>query len=181
MLVLARSVVAVASLVSLAACQESTPQPSSGPTGAPTVAESRAVAVPGPDTEPEPEQESPEQFIRRYMAVSDQAQVSGNFVEYKKVVTSDCESCANYMRLVKKVYASGGSVQFDGTQILRFVDSPEGGTWFDFDFRVGDAIVVDEHGREVNRYPAGESRTAVHLQRSGKSWKVHAYGTRGEL
>lgn len=100
-------------LVALAGCNDpSPPQPtpttSTPTTSSPTMSES---------TSPSPQPETAEQFIRRWVEMSNQMQNTGEVRSYL-AVSRRCRACENVAKRIKTIYAAGGYVRTEGWTIV---------------------------------------------------------------
>lgn len=95
----------------LAGCGHDDPKPkfahSSEP---PTVTPTSTSAAPKPETA--------EQFIRRWTAVSDKAQQTGDTATLRRLDGPDCESCKSLAEEVDKIYRNGGVIKYTGSTVL---------------------------------------------------------------
>lgn len=169
-----RAVAAVALVVGMVACQQGDPAPTPSPTETPAVARTTETSV------PHPEEESPEDFIRRWQAAADVAQSTGDSREFRRLSAKGCSPCRRFVDSVGEAWEGGGRVEFAGTEIVRFVEAPYGRDTYDYDFRIPEARVYSGSGELVRTVPGGESLMYVTLEPSGKSWKVLVFGGRAK-
>lgn len=62
------------------------------------------------------QEESPEDFIRRWVGLYNQMQTSGDVSDFR-AITSKCESCKRLADQIEGIYQDGGVVQTDGWTI----------------------------------------------------------------
>lgn len=112
--------------LALSGCQEAEPTPKM-----PETAASSAT----PTETPSAEQESPEDFIRRWVALDKEMQNTGKTRDYMQV-SSSCAPCAEVAERVEGIFHAGGYVRTKGWVILGIKDrSPAVGPKV-FDLRV---------------------------------------------
>lgn len=130
--------------------------------------------TPSPSESETPEAESAEDFIRRWVEVGDEMQVTGETAEYD-AMTPECEPCQGFVANVKEVYSTGGSAEFSGSRIIQIR-------------RVGDApptynLTKDLPETTINRpngtpetLPGGRTTIRVTLGKVGGQWVVTHFG-----
>ncbi|WP_141013780.1 DUF6318 family protein [Nocardioides sambongensis] len=90
------------------------PAPTSDATSAPT------SAATGDDPLVAPEDETAREFLRRWVALINRMQSTGDTESYLAISGPDCVSCHQFARSVKEIYAAGGSIS-GGTETVRSI------------------------------------------------------------
>lgn len=169
-LVVVRGVVAAALVASLAACQAADPETRPAPTDSATVVGATGTAA------PEPVKESPEDFIRRWQAAVDEAQESGSAGTFRSMSTRRCETCLSLADEIEQIYAGGGSIEFGGTEIVNFIDSPVGAGSYRYLYRAGKTVIRNRASKVVETIRGGESVLVVEVVGRPGNWKVAFMG-----
>jgi len=73
-------------------------------------------STPSPSETETAEAESAEEFIRRWVEAGDEMQVTGETAEFRQL-SRKCQACGQAADQVEAIYASGGSIDFDGTRV----------------------------------------------------------------
>jgi hypothetical protein len=132
---------------------------------------------PSPTESEEPEAESPEEFIRRWVEVGDEMQMTGDVAEFKRM-SRNCQACAQVVAQVKSIYASGGSIEFSGTRVALLKEvAPEPPT-FHVDLNTPETVIRTESGAVEQRLPAGVGKYLLTLNGKPGRWYVAAYARR---
>jgi hypothetical protein len=154
-----------ASLTLLVGCSDD-PEPkpkmpettSSSPTPTPT------------ETETVAEQESPEDFIRRWQAATLTAQNEGDTSAYREFGPK-CEPCSDFADQVDQIYADGGAVQLGSLRVLS-VKSAGGANQYELTRVLGRTRVLDAQGQEQQSIAGGREVLSVFLRQVGSEWRV---------
>lgn len=151
--------------LALAGCQEAEPSPKMPATSA---------ASPTPTETETAEQESPEEFIRRWVAASNEMQITGRTSDYSEISAS-CQACRRFVERVDEVYAAGGYAEFDGATITKLVRVGKRPPTFDVSQTVPRTVIHHADGR-VEEFPAGSTTIRVSLGRARGTWVVNHFG-----
>lgn len=150
----------------LAGCSED-PEPrpqmpdptSSSPTPEPTPTESET-----------PEAESAEDFIRRWVEVGDEMQVTGETAEYD-AMTPDCRPCQSFVQNVADVYQAGGTAEFDGSRIVQIRRVGDAPPTFTLTKDLPETVINNASG-DTETLPAGRTTLRVTLGREAGAYVV---------
>lgn len=128
-----------------------------------------------PTAEPTKEQESPEEFVRRWQAAGDEMQQTGQTSEYLEM-SLGCQACKKLATTVREVYDGGGRIEFAGSRIVSLERSGQRPPTFDIGLRVPRTVIHGGSDSLPESYPAGEMRIRVTLKAAGDSWVTAHYG-----
>ncbi|QBX56063.1 hypothetical protein EXE58_11715 [Nocardioides seonyuensis] len=151
--------------LALAGCQEAEPSPKMPSTSA---------ATPTPTETATAEQETPEEFIRRWQAASDKMQVSGETAEYSNM-SPQCKPCQDFVETVRSVYRAGGHAEFDGSTITKLVRVEDEVPTFELTKTVPETVVYDAKG-ETRTFPPGKATISITLAKRQGEWVVAHFG-----
>lgn len=169
----ARRAIAAALLVALAllsACTADEPVPkmpdptTSAPTSEPTQTET-------------PEAETAEEFVRRWVLASDALQATGKDAPFRKL-SRGCQACTDLADRVVQIYASGGSIEYAGSEVQLLELTEEDPPRFNLDLKSPETLIRDSRGRVDERLPAGVGKYDLLLNGRPGSWRVVSYGRR---
>jgi hypothetical protein len=130
-------------------------------------------------TEPaseEPEAESPEEFIRRWVEVGDEMQVTGETAEYERMVDESCDACASFVNSVRDVYSSGGSVEFEGARINGIRERDPNPPTFAVTKTLPRTVIRRGGNSTPETLPAGRTTLLVILKDRRRGWVVSYFG-----
>jgi hypothetical protein len=130
-------------------------------------------------TEPaseEPEAESPEEFIRRWVEVGDEMQVTGETAEYERMVDESCDACASFVNSVRDVYSSGGSVEFEGARINGIRERDPMPPTFAVTKTLPRTVIRRGGNSTPETLPAGRTTLLVILKDRRRGWVVSYFG-----
>lgn len=153
--------------IALTGCNGDEPQPDPTPiVASPT--ESRS-ASPTPSDSATPEAESAKDFIRRFVAVQNEAQVTGDVKEYRSLQRK-CPPCMSLADRVEAIYADGGWIKTDGWSIRKI----ERNTKDDYYIDVTSAPTKyrESASAQVKSFEGGRRRHHIFLRETGDSWLV---------
>jgi hypothetical protein len=128
-----------------------------------------------PATE-EPEAESPEEFIRRWVEVGDEMQVTGETAEYERMVDESCDACASFVNSVRDVYSSGGSVEFEGARINGIRERDPSPPTFAVTKTLPRTVIRRGGNSTPETLPAGRTTLLVILKDRRRGWVVSYFG-----
>lgn len=131
-------------------------------------------STPSPTESETPEAESAEDFIRRWQAASDEAQMSGDTEPYRSL-TRGCVPCDGFASRVEQIYGAGGSIEFKGSTVLGIRSDGPDSNGHTVRVRSSRAIIVETKGAEPTTLAGGELRLHVFLRKAGESWLVGHY------
>jgi hypothetical protein len=135
-------------VLGLTSCSEDDPEPILAPTPTASPTPSSTATETGPS-------ETPEEFIRRWVELSNEMQVTGETEEYL-AISSGCRPCNLVANDVEEIHGAGGFVRTDGWEILKFIRSS------------GPA----KRPSEVETLPGGRLIERFHLERMDSSWTM---------
>ena len=125
-----------------------------------------------PATSAAPEQEDPKDFIRHFVAAGDQMQATLDSSEYRSMFTNTCDNCKNFADLVDQIADAGGSINFEGTEIL-WIRGQAGE--FRYRIRSGSTEYSEAEGSAPVHLAGSEVTNTAELVPSGNGWKVAYY------
>ncbi|WP_210649199.1 hypothetical protein [Nocardioides sp. SYSU D00065] len=120
------------------------------------------------------EQESPEEFIRRWVKAGDEMQVTGATEEYDRMAPR-CEPCQAFVDNVRKVYADGGSAEFAGSRVVSMVRRGSSPPTYDVTKVLPETIIKSGDGR-TETLPGGRTTIRVTLGLTKGVWTVTHFG-----
>lgn len=130
---------------------------------------------PGPTDSETPEAESAEDFIRRWVEVGDEMQVTGETSKYRSLIDETCKACRDFASSVEDVYRSGGSVSFGGSTINRIAEREQRPPTYAVT-KTLPRTVIRREGSAPEVLPAGKTTLLVILGKSAGDWTVKYYG-----
>lgn len=160
---------ALAASVLLAGCSDK-----AEPT--PKMPEPTTSSSPEPTESQTPEAESPEDFIRRWVQVGDEMQVTGKTERYRAITHSSCKACRTFEKAVRDVYASGGSIEFAGTKVDRIVRREKAPPTFALTKTLPKTVIRRGGAADAETLPAGTTTLLVILDGDSGDWSVKYYG-----
>lgn len=131
--------------------------------------------TPSPTESETAQAESAEDFIRRWQAASDEMQRSGETAAYL-AISSECTACKSLAENVEAIYADGGRIEFDGSDIVRVQRSGAKPPTYDVDLALARTLIHRPGQAKPQLLPAGEMSIRVTLKKSQGSWVVTHYG-----
>jgi len=143
----------------LAACSED--EPGSKAAEEPTAVETTPVA----------EQETPEEFIRRWFKASKQMQNTGETSEYLELA-ENCSPCKQIADDIEAIYAAGGEVRFQGDQIKSVGRYGKAQDRYLVKAQVLPTAYETASGAPTETFPGGAEQFVVTLRTQGSSWQV---------
>ena len=118
--------------------------------------------------------ESAEEFIRRWQAVGDEMQVTGETGEYD-AMTPQCQACQAFVENVAEVYEGGGNAEFSGAEIIDIERVGQTPPTFDVTKDVP-ATVIHEPSGKTRTLPRGRTTIRVTLGKARSRWVVTHFG-----
>lgn len=169
------TVVALALSASLAACggeDDDASAPISP--GAPSVSGSASPsgATAGDELTVAPPGETAEQFIRRWFALVNHVQATGDTAGFLEVSGPDCDSCQSFAAKLKKLYAAGGTNRGGQEQVLELTSETE--TQWVAKLRAEPAEYEASKGASTQRFEGGIHRSRLFLVKYEGRWLVGA-------
>lgn len=169
------TVVALALSASLAACggeDDDASAPISP--GAPSVSGSASPsgATAGDELTVAPPGETAEQFIRRWFALVNHAQRTGDVEGMLKVSGPDCDSCRGFAREMKSIYAAGGEVRGGDDEVISL--KAESKTQWVVQLRAAPSEFERRRGATTESFPGGPHRSRMYLVDLDGRWIVGA-------
>ncbi|WP_370290783.1 DUF6318 family protein [Nocardioides sp.] len=138
----------------------------------PSSSGSRTTAAPSPDLTVAPPGETAEEFIRRWYALLDDAQTSGRTDAFLAASGPECESCKDFAKNVRSIYAAGGSVEGGRTTILSL--RSESKTQWVVAVRAEESRVRRTSAAPVELLEGGPLTSRMYLVDVGGKWLVGA-------
>lgn len=171
---LATPLVALLVLLGTAACNDDPEPKFADPTDDPTTSSS-APTSDSPTSSP-PGPESAEDFIRRWQALGDAMQRTGQSAEYEDLNVG-CDSCDYFVAAVKDVYSAGGRIEFAGTDIKKMVEvsAARRSATYDMTIVSGETLTYAAGDPRPTRIPPERVTLRLTLTRDGPSWLVSSF------
>ena len=146
-------------VLSLAACSDDEPGPKAAEE--PTAVETTPVA----------EQETPEEFIRRWNDVLNSMQ-EGDTGEWRSM-TPECDGCARSADFIDEVYANGGYVKTDGRRVLsvKETSADESGLVFSVRTKSAPTELRRSSTAPIERMDGGTAELQVRIKQDAATWK----------
>ncbi len=138
-----------------------------------TPSTSNTSTSPSPSTT---DQEDPEDFIRRWQALGDEMQNTGDTGLYRNTYLPSCDACEGFADAVDEIYADGGRVEFPRTMIKSLTS--RGGGVFDLNVTVPETKVFAGATAEPQVLPGSSLIWEVQLRQRGGTWFVARYSKR---
>lgn len=166
-----RRTLAAAALVPLllAGCQDDPepiiPEPTASETPTPTESPSESEVA---------EEESAEEFIRRWQAVTLEAHNTGDTDEYRSLGLN-CRPCRDFADQIERIYGDGGSIELEKLRVLRVVRASGEADEYRVTRLAGATRVLDASGNETQRFEGGRETIQVFLKETGAGWRVLNY------
>lgn len=128
--------------------------------------------TPSPSETETVEEESPEEFIRRWVEVSNAMQNSGEIEDYM-AVSRGCAPCKQVAERVAAAFEAGGFVRTRGITVLSVTDRSGGGSQPVLDVRVDSAPtqIKETASGPVQRLPGGKVIYRFRLSKS-MPWRL---------
>ncbi|WP_374458122.1 hypothetical protein [Nocardioides sp.] len=131
--------------------------------------------TPEPTESETPEAESPEDFVRRWQAASDEMQRTGRTKPYLEL-SPDCDACRSLASNVDDIYADGGRIEFDGSEIVRLKNAGDQPPTFDVNLQLSETRIFRKGASSPETLPAGKMAIRVTLKQVDEAWTVTHYG-----
>ncbi|MCW2736376.1 hypothetical protein [Nocardioides sp.] len=129
---------------------------------------------PTPTESETPEAESAEDFIRRWVEVGDEMQVTGETDEYDRM-TPECEPCQSFVANVEEVYSAGGSAEFAGSKIVQIRRIGDAPPTFNLTKDLPETT-IHRAGGKTETLPGGRTTIRVTLGKAKDRWVVTHFG-----
>lgn len=165
--------VMICSLLGLAGCAGADPV-ASAPTATPTLEEPAPSASPSAPETVEPE--TAKEFIRRWVVLQNEMQVSGDTEEYRRN-SIRCGTCIAFAERIEGIYAAGGSIQTTGWRIrtLLSVRGTASAKVVEAVVDSGQTRYVEERGSKAKSLPGGRLTERFELRRRAGAWQMFEY------
>ena len=110
-----------------------------------------------PTAEPTVEQESPEEFVRRWVRADREMQNSGEVDDYL-ALSKRCKPCKSVAERVQAIFEAGGYVKTDGLVIRRITDNSggDGPKVLDVSVRSSPTVLKESADAEPQTLPGGD-------------------------
>lgn len=128
-----------------------------------------------PEPSATPEEESPEDFIRRWQAASDDMQANGETSEFRSL-SKGCVACADFAETVESIYEEGGSIEFAGSKIVSVQRLQGQPPTLEMRLGVPETRIFRSGSASPEVMPGNEMGLRVTLGRVDGSWVVTHYG-----
>lgn len=163
---------ALVAVLALSACNggddPDDPKSSSTPSGSPSVPST-------PTTDPlteAPPGETARQFIRRWVALGNQMQATGETEAFLAVAGPDCDSCEKFANQMSQIYKNGGAVRGGGERISEM--KRESTTVWVITRVATPSEYTESADGELKRFPGGDYRSRIILAKVDGEWIVAA-------
>ncbi|CAM3587658.1 hypothetical protein [Nocardioides zeicaulis] len=156
----------------LAGCSDGDPEPSPTPK-----MPDPTSASPSPTESETAEAESAEDFVRRWVQVSNEMQQTGEVAEFRKL-SRQCQSCGQAADQVQSIYEAGGSIEFGGATISLLKSVADDPPTFNLDLDTPETVVRLKNGQVDQRLPSGVGQYQLTLNGEPGAWFVAAYARR---
>jgi hypothetical protein len=126
-------------------------------------------------TTAQPEHESPEHFIRRFAAIEQKMETTGDLKAYLRL-TQRCHECVDLAHQVQGFYEAGGYVHWRGWQIKSIRRTNASGGHSTYAVRVNSAPTFyrEASGAALRHLDGGPSTELITLTEQRESWIVVA-------
>ena len=158
----------------LAGCSD--PEPSPTPTPSPSSSSMVVSPSPSESSSAPPRAETPVQFIKRWIELGNQMQVTGDTTGFRGVSRS-CEPCDSLAQRVEGIYRAGGWVQTDGWRLLkvRKIAGTKEHPVVDVEVLSSPTTFVEELDGEEQSFPGGKLIERFELVKVRKEWRMQLY------
>ncbi|GAA1476883.1 hypothetical protein GCM10009623_13290 [Nocardioides aestuarii] len=145
----------------LAGCSDD-PEPQFEPTESPAPTESSSSAA--------PEAQSPEEFIREWVALDNEMTKSGDTAAFR-AASVGCDPCNSYADRIEDIYASGGFVNTDGRQVMSVKKAELRGA---YELKVDSSPTKyrERAGGKIKSLPGGDLTFRLVLRKRQGDWIV---------
>jgi len=139
--------------------------PVSASSGSPSAGETEAA-----------DDETPEEFVRRWVEVDREMQNTGDTQEFRSI-SRNCVPCKGLADQVDRIYAAGGYVRTDGFTIRRLVVGPTQGYQIEVRIWVDSAPteLVEVDGGEIQHLEGGKRIYIITVRKLKKHWNTVLY------
>ena len=168
MLVRPLAALAVSAALLLAGCGDDDPTP--------RAADPTPPASTAPATTLAPVLETPEEFVRRWFAVGDAMQNSGDTSAYR-LASPECAPCQKFADVVDKYYADGGFIEAGDRSVLslKFLLQSREKQVVRVKVDTPPTTYATRRGGDVRSFDGGQSTYKLTLERAGSVWQVGSY------
>ena len=147
---------------------------SADPEPEPKIPEATSSAPTQTPTESEtPEAESPEDFIRRWQEAADEMARTGQTATFMQL-SKGCQACSAYAAQVSDVFDKGGTVAFEGSEVIAVEEDAKRPPTFVVDVRAT-KLRVDVPGEPPQVFPAATQRYRMILKQDDDSFMMANY------
>lgn len=163
-------VLLVAALV-LGGCGDDEPDPGDpGSTWTPTSKPETPTSEPVDPLTEAPEGETAQEFIRRWVALSNRMQETGETEAFLAVAGPDCDPCRDYAKRIQDIYDNDGYFRGGTERILSF--KKESATQWVVTLKAEPTEYAEAEGAEPERITGGKYRSRLYLARVDGRWIV---------
>lgn len=127
-----------------------------------------------PTAEPTAEQETPEEFIRRWQKAALDAQNEGDTSEYRSM-GPNCRPCSDFADQVDRIYADGGSVKLASLRVVSVEGAGADADQFKLVRVLGPTRVLDAAGQQKQSFAGGREVLSVFLEKRNDAWRVRNF------
>ncbi|TNM45158.1 hypothetical protein FHP29_04960 [Nocardioides albidus] len=119
-----------------------------------------------------PADETARQFIRRWVALGNQMQATGETAGFLATAGPDCTSCHKFAKKVERIYRNGGYIRGGTDQIIAM--QAESDTQWVVTLVAKPTEYAETPGGEVKSFDGGTHRSRVYLAHIDGRWIVGA-------
>lgn len=127
-----------------------------------------------PTAEPTAEQETPEEFVRRWQKTADAMVTSGDTSEFR-AISKGCRACADYADRIDAAYEGGGQIRFGGSKVESIKTEAEDPPTLVVQVKSAELRIVTP-GEEPQVFPAAQQTYRMTLARKRDAWIMRHYG-----
>lgn len=120
-----------------------------------------------------PKGETAQQFIRRWVALGNKMQETGETEAFLAVAGPDCRSCRDYASQIDEIYAKAGSIKTMGSNVV--TAKHEGGDEWTVTLEGAPTTYVESKGAEEETLPGGRYELVLYIVEVDGTWIVGDY------
>lgn len=114
-----------------------------------------------------------ETFAKHWISVFNHASATGDTTSLAALSGAGCETCSNYVALIKKIYGPGGRIESDGWEVTeaRGSTSP-GGTSVAMRVTQSPERVIYVKPKRTKEFDGGQAKLVARLGWSDEGWRM---------